>query len=568
MSEAGIGHRHQRLRKMTDTMLNGLMMDDFQLSLTALVERAERLSPTRAVVSRRHDGSVHRTTMGECARRARQLAGALAGLGIGEGDRVATLLWNQPNHLELYFAVPLMGAVIHTLNPRLNPDDLSYVTADAGDRVVVVDESLYGLLDAMDWEFEHVIVVSHSGSVPGTGAAIDYETLIASAQPISWAAIDERRAAAMCYTSGTTGRPKGVVYSHRALVLHSLVAALPDVLGISSRDVIMPAVPMFHVNAWGLPYTAALTGAALVLPGPRLDPESLLGLLASERVTFTAGVPTVWMSVLAALDAEPGRWDLSALHTIDLGGAAVSGSLLRGFDRHRLKIIQGWGMTETSPLGTVCRLPGELEAAKPAEQYDYRARQGVPIPLVEVRARGEGGELVPWDDRTMGELEVRGPWVAAGYHGGAGADNFTDDGWLRTGDIVRIDRRGCIRICDRSKDLVKSGGEWISSVDLENQLMAHHAVAEAAVIAVPDDRWGERPLAAVVLRDGVQASAEELRTHLSGEFAKWQLPDRIEFISAIPRTATGKFKKTELREKFAAYVDLDRVPACLTALRP
>ena len=533
-------------------MLNGLMMDDFQLSLTALVERAERLSSTGAVVSRRPDGSIHRTTIGDCAKRARQLAGALAELGIRDGDRVATLLWNQPEHLELYFAVPLMGAVIHTLNPRLHTDDLGYIAADARDRVIVVDESLYGLLDSVEWEFERVIVVSHSGSVPGD--SIDYEPLVASAEPISWPPIGERRAAAMCYTSGTTGRPKGVVYSHRALVLHSLVAALPDVLGLGARDVILPAVPMFHVNAWGLPYTAAMTGAALVLPGPRLDPESLLDLLASEQVTFTAGVPTIWMSVLAALDAEPDRWDLSALGTVDLGGAAVSGSLLRGFDRHGLKIIQGWGMTETSPLGTVCRLPRELDAASPTEQYDYRARQGVPIPLVEVRARGEDGDLVPWDDRTMGELEVRGPWVAAGYHGGVGADNFTRDGWFRTGDIVRIDHRGCIRICDRSKDLVKSGGEWISSVDLENQLMAHHAVAEAAVVAIPDDRWGERPLAAVVLRDGAQASPEELRTHLSGEFAKWQLPERIEFIRAIPRTATGKFKKAALREQFAVYV--------------
>jgi fatty-acyl-CoA synthase len=534
---------------MTAAMLTGLMMDDFQLSLTALVERAERLSPTRAVVSRRPDGSVARTTIGDCARRARQLAGALAGLGIGDGDRVATLLWNQAEHLELYFAVPLMGAVIHTINPRLHPDDLSYIAADARDRVIVVDESLFGLLDSVDWEFEHVIVVSHSGSVPG--ASIDYESLIASTKPISWPQIDERRAAAMCYASGTTGRPKGVVYSHRALVLHSLVSALPDVFGIDSRDVIMPAVPMFHVNAWGLPYTAALTGAALVLPGPRLDPVSLLDLLASERVTFTAGVPTIWMSVLEALDTDPDRWDLSALETVDLGGAAVSGSLLRGFDRHGLTIIQGWGMTETSPLGTVCRLPGELDAASPTEQYDYRARQGVAIPLVEVRARGEDGELVPWDDRAMGELEVRGPWVAAGYHGGVGADRFTDDGWFRTGDIVRVDHRGCIRVCDRSKDLVKSGGEWISSVDLENQLMAHQAVAEAAVVAIPDERWGERPLAAVVLRDGMTASPEDLRAHLSGEFAKWQLPERIEFVGAIPRTATGKFKNTELREQFA-----------------
>ena len=328
---------------------------------------------------------------------------------------------------------------------------------------------------------------------------------------MSWPAIDERQAAAMCYTSGTTGRPKGVIYSHRALVLHSLVFALPDALGISSRDVILPAVPMFHVNGWGLPFTAALTGAALVLPGPRLDPVSLLDLLEGERVTFTAGVPTVWMAVLQAVDAEPDRWDLRSLAQVNLGGAAVPASLIAGFERHGLTIIQGWGMTETSPLGTLSKLPADLESLAPREQYEYRARQGTPIPLIEIRARADDGALIPWDDQAMGELEIRGPWVAAAYHGGTGGDKFTDDGWFRTGDVVRINERGCMRICDRAKDLVKSGGEWISSVDLENELMAHSAVAEAAVIAIPDEKWGERPLAAVVLRDGMQASPDELR---------------------------------------------------------
>jgi fatty-acyl-CoA synthase len=528
-------------------MLNGLMMDDFQLSLTVLVQRAERLNSRAPVVSRRPDGSVRHTALGECALRARRLATGLAGLGIEDGDRVATLLWNQTEHLELYFAVPLMGAVIHTLNPRLSSDDLSYITADAEDRIVVVDESLLHVLESIDHDFEHVIVVSDSGSSPSE--TIEYESLMGS-EPMSWPAIDERRAAAMCYTSGTTGRPKGVVYSHRALVLHSLVFALPDALGISSRDAILPAVPMFHVNGWNLPFTAALTGAKLVLPGPRLDPVSLLDLLEGERVTFTAGVPTVWMGVLQAIDAEPDRWDLRSLATVNLGGAAVPASLIAGFERHSLTIVQGWGMTETSPLGTLSKLPADLESLPPAEQHEYRARQGTPIPLIEIRARDGDGALIPWDDKTLGELEIRGPWVAAAYHRGTGSDKFTDDGWFRTGDVVRINERGCMRICDRAKDLVKSGGEWISSVDLENQLMGHTAVAEAAVIAIPDEKWGERPLAAVVLRDGMEASPEELRAHLGGEFAKWQLPDRIEFIEAIPRTATGKFKKTALRERF------------------
>ncbi len=529
-------------------MLNGLMMDDFQLSLTVLVERAERLSSASPVVTRRPDGSVRRTTIGDCARRARRLASGLADLGIAEGDRVATLLWNQTEHLELYFAVPLMGAVIHTLNPRLSPDDLSYIAADAEDRIVVVDESLVHVLDSIDYDFEEVIVVSDAGASPA--GSIAYQALIAESEPMSWPAIDERQAAAMCYTSGTTGRPKGVVYSHRALVLHSLVFALPDALGISSRDVILPAVPMFHVNGWGLPFTAAMTGAKLVLPGPHLDAVSLLDLLDGERVTFTAGVPTVWMAVLKAVEAEPDRWDLRCLKQVNLGGSAVPVSLIADFERHGLTIIQGWGMTETSPLGALSKLPADLETLAPRDQYEYRARQGTPIPLIEIRARGEDGVLIPWDDRAMGELEIRGPWVASAYYGGTGADKFTDDGWFRTGDVVRINERGCMRICDRAKDLVKSGGEWISSVDLENQLMAHSAVAEAAVIAIPDEKWGERPLAAVVLRDGMEAAPDELRAHLGSEFAKWQLPDRIEFVDAIPRTATGKFKKTALRERF------------------
>ncbi|MGZ4247248.1 MAG: long-chain fatty acid--CoA ligase [Solirubrobacteraceae bacterium] len=535
---------------MTDTLLNGRMMDDYPLSLTAVVERAELLSASRKVVSRRPDGQIHRTTVGDCAGRARRLGAALVKLGVRDGDRVATLMWNQPEHLEAYFAIPSVGAVIHTLNPRLHPDELSFIVDDAEDSAIIVDESL---LDAFEGfrharDFEHVIVVSQGQPAPD--GTIDYESLIESHEPMQWPALEERRAAAMCYTSGTTGRPKGVVYSHRALVLHSLMAALPDSNGASARDTILPVVPMFHANAWGLPYTGTFVGAALVLPGPKLDPVSVLDLMADERVTLTAGVPTVWMAVLQALDAEPDRWDLSALQRLLVGGSAVPRSLLEGFDRHGLTIIQAWGMTETSPLGSVCRLTPDLVDAPQAEQYDFRSRQGVPVPFVDIRARGDDGELIAWDDTEMGELEVRGPWVAAAYHRGMGAEKFSEDGWFQTGDVVKIDSRGCIRICDRSKDLVKSGGEWISSVDLENLLMAHPAVAEAAVIAIPDERWGERPMAVVVLNDGEEAGPDELREHLSKDFAKWQLPERFEFIDALPRTATGKFKKTDLRERY------------------
>jgi fatty-acyl-CoA synthase len=535
---------------MGETTLTGLMMDDYPLSLTAIVERAELMTPGRNVVYRRPDGNVHRTTTGRCAERARRLGTALAELGIQSGDRVATMMWNQPEHLEAYYAVPLMGAVVHTLNPRLHPDELAFIAADAEDRALIVDESLLPVFECFRdaHSFEQVIVVSHSGDTPD--GAQSYEELIGNREPMTWPAPDERRASAICYTSGTTGRPKGVLYSHRALVMHSFMAALPDQMNISTRDTVMPVVPMFHANAWGIPYTATMVGASLVLPGPKLDAESVLDLLADETVTLTAGVPTVWMAMLKAIETEPDRWDLTALSRLLVGGSAVPKSMIEGYQKHGLTIVQGWGMTETSPLASTCIVPPELDDAPLDEQFEYRARQGVPAPFVEIRGRGDDGELIPWDDQAIGELEVRGPWVAASYFRGTGAEKFTEDGWFQTGDVVRIDRRGCIRITDRAKDLVKSGGEWISSVDMENLLMGHPSVAEAAVIAIPDEQWGERPMAVVVLKDGAEASPEDLRTHLSSHFAKWQLPERVEFIDEIPRTATGKFKKTALREEF------------------
>jgi fatty-acyl-CoA synthase len=535
---------------MGETNLTGLMMDDYPLSLTAIVERAELLTPGRKVVYRRPDHKVHRTTMGDCARRARHLASALAELGVSSGDRVGTLMWNQPEHLEAYYGIPLMGAVIHTLNPRLHPDELGFIAGDAEDKTLIIDESLLSVLDSFRdaYSFEHVIVVSHSGQTPD--GAIDYESLIEDHEPMSWPAPDERRACAICYTSGTTGRPKGVLYSHRALVLHSFMAALPDQMNVSMRDTVLPVVPMFHANAWGIPYTATMAGASLVLPGPHLDAESVLDLLADENVTLTAGVPTVWMAMLKAIEAEPERWDLSGLHRLLVGGSAVPKSMIEGYQKLGLTIVQGWGMTETSPLASTSTVPPELDDSSDDEKFEYRARQGMPAPFVDIRARGDDGELIPWDDEAMGELEVRGPWVAAAYFQGTGAEKFTDDGWFQTGDVVKIDQQGCIKITDRSKDLVKSGGEWISSVDMENLLMGHPAVAEAAVIAVPDEKWDERPMAIVVLKDGAEASPDELREHLASNFAKWQLPERVEFIDEIPRTATGKFKKTALREQY------------------
>lgn len=531
-------------------MINALTMDDHPLSLTALVERAQ-LFTDADVVMRRPDGRIVRSTLSECARRARHLATALAGLGVTRGDRVATLLWNQTEHLELYFAVPTMGAVLHTLNPRLHPDELAFIADDAGDSVLVVDESLLDVASSIiaAHSFDHVIVITSDETVPD--GTITYESCIATAEPMIWPALEERSAAVMCYTSGTTGRPKGVVYSHRALVLHSMAAALPDVLGISMQDTVLPVVPMFHANAWGLPYAAALVGASIVLPGPLLDPANILDLLADEHVTVTAGVPTVWMAMLAALDAEPHRWDVSRLNRLAVGGAAVPRSMFEGYDKHGLTVIQIWGMTELAPLGAISRLPPELENGDDQDaRYAYRTRQGTPVPLIEIRAVDDTGSSIEWDDTAVGELEVRGPWVAGAYHNGRGTDSFTADGWFRTGDIVHIDPRGSIRISDRAKDLVKSGGEWISSVDLENHLMNHPAIAEAAVIAVPDPRWGERPLAVVVPRSGYTVGPDELREHLLTDFAKWQVPERFEFVSAIPRTATGKFRKTTLRAQF------------------
>jgi fatty-acyl-CoA synthase len=414
---------------------------------------------------------------------------------------------------------------------------------------VVVDRQLLPLLEQFRGEtkIEHVLVVEDS-----------YEELLAGASADDWAdpELDENEAAAMCYTSGTTGRPKGVVYSHRSTMLHTLGvgAANPLGIGIFEGDVILPVVPMFHANAWGYPYLASMIGAKLVYPGPYLDPESLLEDFVTEGVTWTAGVPTIWLGILAMLDADPERYDLSRMKGMLVGGSAAPRAMIAGFkQRHGMNVVHGWGMTETSPVASTAQLPGDLSTADEDTQFDYIAMQGMPLPLVELRHRDDDGQILPWDGESMGELEIRGPWVAGGYYDTPDqADRWTDDGWFKTGDIVSMHPRGFIQIKDRSKDVIKSGGEWISSVELENALMAHPAIAEAAVIAVPDEKWDERPLAAVVLREGQTATADELRDFLAPNFAKWWLPDRIEFIQEIPKTSVGKFRKTELREMFAS----------------
>lgn len=526
--------------------MNGQMMD-FQLTLPPLLRRVETFFGGQEVVTRLPDKSFHRYTYSDMARRAKQLAVALGNLGLERGDRVGTLCWNHFQHLEAYFGIPCGGFVLHTINLRLHANDVAYIANHGGDRVLIVDESLLPLYEAIrdQTHFEHVFVVEDS-----------YEDLLASADPDEWQdpELNEREAAAMCHTSGTTGQPKGVVYSHRSTILHAFGVASMSPLGlaIGESDALLPVVPMFHVNAWGYPYLAPTVGAKLVFAGPHVDAESLLDDFAQEKVTWSAGVPTIWLRILQLLDQNPGRWDLSRMRGMLVGGAAVPRAMIVAFkERHGLDVIQGWGMTETSPVASTADLIGDLRHADKETQYDFAATAGAPLPFVEIRVRN-GDEELAWDGESMGELEVRGPWIASSYYDAPDqADRWTKDGWFKTGDIATIHPRGFIQIKDRTKDVIKSGGEWISSVDLENALMAHPAVAEAAVIAIPDEQWQERPLAAVVLMEGKAASAEELREFLAPQFAKWWLPDRIEFLVEIPKTAVGKFKKTALREQFS-----------------
>ena len=536
-------------------MLEGLVQD-FQLTLPYFLRRAEQLYGYREIVTRRPDKSFHTHTYADFVSRSKKLAVALGNLGLEPGDRVGTLGWNTYQHLEAYFGVPSSGLVLHTLNPRLHEDDLAYIAGHAEDRVMLVDETLVPVFEKFrgGTGVEHAVVVTEGGDVPE--GMISYEDLIGSSEEddFEYPDFDENQAAAMCYTSGTTGRPKGALYSHRSTVLHSMMVAMGNTFALSEADCVLPVVPMFHVNAWGLPFASVLVGAKLMMPGPHLDPASLLEDLEQEEVTLTAGVPTVFLAVLQALDAEPEKYDLSKLRVMVIGGSAAPKSLIKDYkDRHGIGVLHAWGMTEMSPIGTVANLTTEMKKLPEDEQLEYEAKQGYPVPFVEIRARGDEG-LVPWDGESMGELEVRGPWVASSYYEAPeGDDKFTDDGWFKTGDVVTIDSFGFIKITDRSKDLIKSGGEWISSVELENALMAHPAVSQACVIAIPHEKWDERPLAAVVLREGESATEDELHTHLEVDFARFWLPDAYEFVEDIPMTATGKFQKVKLRERFEGY---------------
>jgi fatty-acyl-CoA synthase len=532
--------------------VHGLTMD-CQLTLAAIARRAETLSPRRPVIAYGADGSRREATWSSTLERAKRLAVALRRLGVVPGDRVATLCWNQQEHLEAYFGIPLAGAVVHTLNARLPAADLAYVLRDGGSRVLIVDETLLDIADDLRRRtgIGALVVI---GATPPAGT-LSYDELIEDAPLSAFAepSIDERSACALCHTTGTTGAPKGVLYSHRALALQSLALLAADLHGIRERDTVMIVVPMFHANAWGHPYAAALAGASLVLPHRHLGPETLLERIARDRVTVTGGVPSVWEGVLGVLERAPGAWDTSSLRLLRLGGARASVRMLRAFEeRHGIPVVQSFGMTELSPMGGMAALTSELRDAPPAEQWAQRSKQGRPVYFLEMRVRAQDGGLAAWDGVSQGELELRGPSVAAAYHHDVGCDAFTDDGWLRTGDVVTIDRHGFVEIRDRAKDLIKSGGEWISSVALEAELLRHPDVADAAVVAIADARWQERPLAIVVPRPGARPAPGDLRAHLLRAFPRWWVPDRYELAGEIPRTAMGKIRKHVLRERFGA----------------
>ena len=529
-------------------MLEGLMQDH-PLTIQHILDRMRRVYCDSEVVTLMSaDGESRRASYSELGNRIDRLCQALEGLGIKQGDRVATFAWNSQEHLELYMGVPCMGGVLHTLNIRLFPEQLTYIANHAEDRILFLSDSLVPVLEKVAPTFEtveHYVLFGDgdSGSLPNV---IRYEELLADQSgDYKYPAVDERAGAGLCYTSGTTGNPKGVLYSHRSNFLHAMGACMSETLGVSCSDRVLPVVPMFHANAWGLPYACAMVGSDLVMPGPFLQAEPLANLIERERITFAGAVPTIWMDLLRYSDEH--KPDLSSLSRVVCGGAAVPEALMRGFEeRHNVKIVQAWGMTETSPLGAIAWPP---KSADGEDEWHYRTATGRISPGVEIRIVGDRGEELPWDGEATGEIEIRGPWIASDYYNDPTSREKFDNGWLRTGDIASIDERGYIRISDRAKDVIKSGGEWISSVELENHLMAHPDVLEAAVIAKPDERWSERPLACVVLKQGSSCSSEDLRAHLTPLVAKWWLPDEFAFIDEVPKTSVGKFDKKVLRQR-------------------
>ncbi len=540
--------------------MHGLMMDS-PLSTSSLIVYAARQHGDTEIVSRSVEGPIHRTTYAEAEGRARRLAKALLDLGVGGGDRIATLAWNGHRHLELYFGVAGLGAVCHTINPRLFADQLVYIVNHAEDRYVFLDPTFVGLLEGLQERLpgvEGFVIMTDADHMPETSLpnALCYETLLsAQDEGFDWPRLDENLASALCYTSGTTGNPKGVLYSHRSTVLHSFSCCTADhPLAISCHEVVLPVVPMFHVQAWGIPYAAAMAGAKLVLPGPGLDGASLYELFDSERVTVTAGVPTIWFGLLDYL-AKTGK-TLDHLKCLTVGGAAAPLSMIEAFEEtHGVDLIHAWGMTETSPVATTGRLKRKFLDLPRTEQRKIKATQGRALYGIEIQIVDDDGRTLPHDGQTAGQIMVAGPWVANAYFQDeeATAAALDGDGWFATGDVATIDADGHVHITDRSKDLIKSGGEWISSIDLENAAMGHPEVAEAAAIALPHPKWGERPLLVIVRRDDGTVTAEELRDFLAARVAKWWLPDEVVFVDDLPHTATGKISKLQLRERFAGH---------------
>ncbi len=537
--------------------MQGLMMD-YPLTLQHAYNRSIRLFGRKEIVTQT-DAEPHRYTYSEWGKRTAQLANALAKAGVQSGERVATFAWNTYRHLELYFAVPCMSAVLHTLNLRLFAEQLVYIINNAEDKIIFVDGDLVPLLENISDQLPTVKLYVIMGNAPQNSGklqpSVDYETFIGG-QPTTydWPQLDENTAAAMCYTSGTTGNPKGVVYSHRSITLHSLALGMVDNKGLSESDTILPIVPMFHANAWGQPHAGILIGSTIVLPGRFMDPARVAKLMVQEKVTVASGVPTIWIGMLALLEKEP--IEFPHLRAIFCGGSAVPKSLIEGLYRHNMNIIQAWGMTETSPLASVSRLRSYQSDLPLEEQFRIKAKQGTIVPGVDFRVIDmETGKEVPWDNTTFGELQVRGPWIARSYYKDEQASTKFVDGWFGTGDVAVVDEDGMLQLVDRTKDLVKSGGEWISSVELENLIMGHPKVLEASVIGIPDEKWSERPLACVVAKPDYvgQVTKEEILDFLRPQVAKWWLPDDVVFIDSVPKTSVGKFDKKVLRSRYGTH---------------